>query len=332
MEIVEQERLVIVERSQVSAARAAARRLAHAAGMSETDAHRAGTVATELGTNLLKHAQGGELLVGPAVDAAGGLDLLAIDRGPGIGNIARALSDGYSSAGSAGTGLGAIGRMSEVFDLHTRIDKGTVVFARLRAGRAAPAAFLVGAVSIAKAGETACGDAYHVSSTDDELTLTVADGLGHGPGAREAALSIIGAAGDPSGTTVGGLLERMHAASRHTRGAAAAVARVQRRATTMTFAGVGNVAGAVCQGETQRSAVSGNGTLGHTMHAVREFQYPWSRGALLVMHTDGLTSHWSLQEYPGLVARHPAVVAAVLYRDFSRQRDDVTVVVAREAE
>ena len=45
---------------------------------------------------------------------------------------------------------------------------------------------------------------------------------------------------------------------------------------------------------------------------------------------DGLVSHWSIDAYPGLRARHPAIVAAVLYRDFNRGRDDVTVVVGRE--
>jgi hypothetical protein len=41
-------------------------------------------------------------------------------------------------------------------------------------------------------------------------------------------------------------------------------------------------------------------------------------------------SRWSLEDYPGLAARDPAVIAGVLYRDFSRRRDDVTVVVAAE--
>jgi hypothetical protein len=52
---------------------------------------------------------------------------------------------------------------------------------------------------------------------------------------------------------------------------------------------------------------------------------------VLIMHTDGLTSHWSLEQSPGLGRRHPTIIAAVLYRDFSRHRDDVTVFVAREA-
>jgi len=52
----------------------------------------------------------------------------------------------------------------------------------------------------------------------------------------------------------------------------------------------------------------------------------------LIMYSDGLQSRWNLQDYPGLVHRHPAVIASVLHRDFCRGRDDVTVlVVALEA-
>jgi len=77
--------------------------------------------------------------------------------------------------------------------------------------------------------------------------------------------------------------------------------------------------------------VSVNGTLGHEARAFREYSYPWQHDAVFVMFSDGLGTHWTLDAYRGLLQRHPAIVAAVLYRDFSRQRDDVTVVVGREA-
>jgi hypothetical protein len=53
-------------------------------------------------------------------------------------------------------------------------------------------------------------------------------------------------------------------------------------------------------------------------------------GFLLVMHSDGLATHWNLDQYPGLVGRRPSLIAGVLYRDFARGRDDVTVVVAKK--
>ncbi len=69
-----------------------------------------------------------------------------------------------------------------------------------------------------------------------------------------------------------------------------------------------------------------------TRRKFQEFAYPFPKGATLVMHSDGLISRWTLDAYPGLAAHDPALVAGVLYRDFQRGRDDVTVLVARGAE
>ncbi|HEX6078241.1 MAG TPA: serine/threonine protein kinase, partial [Methylomirabilota bacterium] len=78
-----------------------------------------------------------------------------------------------------------------------------------------------------------------------------------------------------------------------------------------------------------RHLVSSNGTAGHAAQRIKEFSYPWPAGALLIMHSDGLGSRWRLDRYPGLRERHPALVTGVLYRDWSRSGDDVTVVAAR---
>ena len=126
------------------------------------------------------------------------------------------------------------------------------------------------------------------------------------------------------------MLTAMHASTRHTRGAAACVTSIDPRATVVTVAGVGNVATVIVADEKIRQAVSVGGILGHDVRGLRQYQYPWSGGALLVMHSDGLISRWSLDGYPGLRARHPSLIAATLYRDFTRRRDDVTVVVGRE--
>jgi hypothetical protein len=96
------------------------------------------------------------------------------------------------------------------------------------------------------------------------------------------------------------------------------------------YAGVGNIATTLwAPGET-RSLVSHNGIVGHEMRKVQVFEYPLPPQGMLVMHSDGVSTRWQLEKYPGLALRDPAVVAAVLYRDFCRGRDDATVVVARE--
>jgi len=324
----------VADRSQVSEARQAARKAAERAGLGETDAHRVGIVATELATNLVKHAgQGGSLLLVARSGPAPEVELLALDRGPGMADVARSLADGYSTAGSTGSGLGAVRRLADEFDIYSQPGKGTAVLARLRGAGVTPvvAPLDVGGVSVAMKGESVCGDAWMIAADRGRTIVAVMDGLGHGPHAADAATTGVRALSAQAFGTSVQALTAVHEALRHTRGAAGAVTFVDPRATVLTVAGIGNIAIAVLDDRGTRQAVSLGGILGHGVRQFREYQYPWIGGALLVMHSDGLISHWSLDAYPGLRQRHPALIAAVLYRDFQRGRDDVTVVVGRNA-
>jgi hypothetical protein len=180
-------------------------------------------------------------------------------------------------------------------------------------------------------GEPVCGDGWQILPRTDSVLMIVADGLGHGVQASEASVAAIGTI-DPKGNgDLAARLRVMHDGLRHTRGAAAAIAEICARPPCVKFAGIGNISGTIYRPGATRHTVSLNGTLGHEARTFREYSYPWESDAMFVMHSDGLGTHWSLDDYRGLQQRHPAVVAAVLYRDFSRHRDDVTVVVGREA-
>ena len=325
----------VVDRSHVSAARQAAQSVAERAGFNETDAHRVGIVATELASNLVKHAEhGGQLLIRGTMGTAAEVEVCALDRGPGMNDASRSLVDGYSTAGSQGAGLGAIRRLADEFDIYSQPGKGTAVLARMRPQGAEPersGLFEVAGVSVAMPGEQVCGDAWGVVTDRGRAVIGVMDGLGHGTHAAAAATAGIAAVTSLTERTSAEILTAIHDALRHTRGAAGTVVSIEPRGTVITVAGVGNVAVAVVADGHVRQAVSLGGILGHEVRTFRQFQYPLPAGALLVIHSDGLTSHWSLDGYPGLRLRHPALVAAVLYRDYQRGRDDVTVVVGRAA-
>ena len=326
--------VAVTDPSQPSAARVAARSVASQAAFDEEDGYRAGIVATELATNLVKHAVAGEVLVRKLRGAPGGeIEILAIDRGPGMIDVASCLADGHSTTGTPGNGLGAVRRLADDFEVHSQQGRGTVVMVRLRSKRQArlpPPMLEAGVVSVAKSGETVCGDAWQVQHSVDGALLVVADGLGHGLYAAEASKAAIEAVNLRHPQSLQDRLQTMHDALRHTRGAAAALADVRVKSGVIAFAGVGNIAGSIVMPDTVRHTVSSNGTLGHHAVRFREYSYPWDPAALFVMASDGLASHWSLDDHQGLRYRHPALIAAVLYRDYSRQRDDVTVLVVRE--
>jgi anti-sigma regulatory factor (Ser/Thr protein kinase) len=315
--------------------------LAFASGLSfdETSAGNLGLVVTEAATNLLKHAGGGQvLLCGLESGAWAAVEMLAVDKGPGIADLGRCLQDGYSTAGSSGTGLGAIARLSNVHEIYSRRDQGTVVMAQVwkrgsyNGSPLPPAGFQMGGVSVPLAGEEECGDSWIFQERPGFARLVVADGLGHGPLAAEASRAAIRAAREWPKDPAPALLERIHGALRATRGAAVAVAEIDLAAQVVRFAGAGNVAGTIVPHTgPARRLVSIAGTAGHELRKIVEFTYPWDARSLLLMHSDGLQSHWSFDPYPGLVERHPSLIAGVMYRDYARGRDDVTVVVVREA-
>lgn len=313
--------------SSVSEVRRIVRIISSEVGLHETDAERAAIVATEAGTNLVKHAQGGEVLVRPD-PLHGGVAIVAIDRGPGMANFAECLRDGYTTVGTRGHGLGAIVRQSNHFDVYSRAGGGTVLVSRIGTKLSSPA-FRIDGLSLPKQGETFCGDNWSARQENSLAAVLVADGLGHGETAALAADEAVRCFQSAPILTPVEAVDRVHRALGHTRGAAVAVARVDDRGAALTYAGVGNIAATVEGDGPARHLVSLHGTAGHQVRRLQEFSYPWAGDDILVMHSDGVTAHWTLGTYPGLNQRDPLTIAAILLRDYSRGRDDATVVVAK---
>ncbi|HYO83082.1 MAG TPA: ATP-binding protein [Bryobacteraceae bacterium] len=313
----------VQDSSVVAEARRAAREMAEDAGFSEVRAGAVSIVVTEAANNLLRHAGGGQLQLRRTSDSA--VEVVAVDRGRGMANAQACLADGYSTKGTSGTGLGAIRRASASFDVYSQVDRGTTLVSRIAITDEAAVGDRLGVMQTPAMGETVCGDAWAIAEEGSSAVLLVADGLGHGPLAAEAATAAVQSfARDPFiGPTA--LLERCHLALRSTRGAAVAVAAIDRVRGSVSYAGIGNITGVVSIGTQAVQMVSHNGTAGHHVRRIQEFQYSWRPGAALIMHSDGLGSQWNLSSYPGLQMRDPALIAATLCRDHTRGRDDVTV-------
>jgi anti-sigma regulatory factor (Ser/Thr protein kinase) len=324
----------IDDRTQVGEARRAAVEMAEALGLGDTQAGKVALAVTEAATNIVKHAGTGKILLAPLVRAgAMGLEILALDRGPGISNVPASMRDGYSTAGSMGAGLGALSRVSPTFELYSQPGKGTALRLEVWKSASPPAEseLEVGAVCLPKTGEEVPGDGWLLEASGDYRAIMVVDGLGHGPNAARAARAALEAFAARPAATPAMLMEVCHGALAATRGAAGAAARVELAKRRGTFAGVGNIACRVEMTGERRQLVSHSGTLGHVMRRVQEFEFDFPNGALLILHSDGLTSRWSGQDYPGLLAKHAGLIAGVLYRDHNRGTDDVTVVVLKNS-
>ena len=327
----------VSEQSQVGEARRAANRLATDHDLDETVRGRIAIVVTELGNNLWRHAQKGRLLIGyRRSDEGCQLEVIAIDSGPGMSDLARCLRDGYSSGGTPGTGLGAVRRLSTDFSVFSSPGKGTVILSRTWVPAAgAPGApslrarFAHAGICLAAPGEVISGDAWDIRlDGDGKATVIVADGLGHGPVAAEASAEALKAFGALRGSPAT-VLERAHPALRATRGAAVSIVELDANAGTVVYAGAGNISGRMISGIEDRSLMSQHGTLGVAIRRLRDVTCPWPEHSIVVLHSDGLATRWNLKDVGGLLQCDPGVVAGWLLRDFTRGHDDVTIVVLK---
>jgi anti-sigma regulatory factor (Ser/Thr protein kinase) len=331
--------IALEDDTQISVARRTASLMCPRLGLSESFASQAELVCVELSTNILRHAGRGHLYLA-GTPAGGALQVIACDKGRGIGNVALAMQDGFSTSTTPGLGLGAVRRIVQEMDIYSRPGLGTVVSAIVGPGSLPAARSSV--LSTCIAGEKLNGDSWaihHVNAfgkdahnvSPRELYLVV-DGLGHGLYASEAvtmATSMVAKAmADDPGIPLTNLLNQMHGPMRATRGAAIAIVSVANGFATCC--GVGNVSVLLHNGDgTAKTVLSHNGTLGHQMHRLQEFNFPVHAGTVLVMHSDGIATHWKMAQYPGLLESAPSTIAGVLYRDAVRGRDDATILVAR---
>ena len=319
----------IEHESDVGVARRTARDVAIGAGLDEEDAGRAALIATEAATNLARHAQSGTIFIRPLDAAEGkGVEILSIDRGPGMADIERFMTDGVSTRGTAGQGLGALRRMADTFAIDSRPGEGTIIVAQNRAG-VGPQGFEVGGL-IAPISEDGCGDAFAVLPTAGGAAILMVDGLGHGPDAAVAAEAAIDCFRAGKTSDLVAAFETFNEALKPTRGAAVALAAVDLHGKRVRYVGVGNISGVLHSGAKSRNMVSHNGIVGHTMRRVQQFEYPLAGKTTIVLHTDGIGTRWQPAALWQRGLSHPAIIAGHLWRAESRGRDDAAIAVLRE--
>jgi len=325
---------LVDEMAAVPAARRAATALATDLGFDPERVGEVGIVVTELATNLVRHARGGELVLRPTgTGREARLRVLAIDSGPGSRNIAALISDGASTRGTLGIGLGACLRLATSFDVYSVPALGTIVEATLGPEGATHDGLgdTIGTLTRPLTGDGPCGDTTAHRPTGRGQLAMVADGLGHGPLAAEASRLAAKVLLDSDAHSPAVVLERMHAALGGTRGAAIAIVRYDESTGTMVHAGVGNVVVRLAGPGGMRTLASQPGIVGHRIPRLRELSYSVGDSAVAVMHSDGLTQRWSLDDVPGALAHRPAVVCAAVMRAAASRRDDSSVLVLRTA-
>ena len=328
MEIAFSEVVPIVDASSVGEVRRKGLWAAERLGFDDVKTGELALLATEVSRNVLLHGGGGEaIILGTRSDRGPTAGVLALDKGSGIQDVATALADGYSTAGTMGGGLGAMKRIASSLDIFTA-KSGTIVFLEL-GDVATNSPLQIAGMAVPYPKERFCGDAWAYHRTPQRTLILLVDGLGHGFEASEAAQEAVEVFHRHLARSPREILSYMHDALKKTRGAAAGICEIKPAENRLTYAGVGNTVAVMLSSKVSRNLTSHNGTLGIAVPRIQEFQVEWPARAILVMHSDGLQTRWDLSSYPGLLARHPAVIGGALLRDFRRQRDDASVVVVK---
>lgn len=328
--------LAVQDAGAVGAVRRAAVALGTGLGLSDVRLADLAIVAVEMASNLYKHTTDGVALVHALRrDGAGGVEILAIDKGPGMTDLAASIEDGQSTAGTLGIGLGAIVRQATEYDGYSRPGAGTVLAASVWSDGSAPAIMHgVEARGITRpmTGQEVSGDGFGVRTAGTgHVQLMLCDGLGHGPLAASAARVAEAAFRDAPDASPKAVLEHIHRSLSHTRGAVVTVVDIHSERELLRFAGMGNIFGAIVDGSRRRMMLAQPGIAGHARAHVREVELPCPRHATVVLHSDGVVDRWSLADLPGLTDRSPIVIAATILRDAGIRRDDAAVLVAKRA-
>jgi anti-sigma regulatory factor (Ser/Thr protein kinase) len=329
----ESHRLIsLPNRTYQAVARSEIKRMAGVVGF---DAKRMGEleiIIAEVTSNIVKHTtNGGELLVKVLNGDNCGMEIIAIDNGPGVSNISRMLEDGVSSTNTLGQGLGAIRRLADEFDIYSIKGWGTVLLARIFKERNAvnkKKNIEAGIIMVAKEGETECGDNYHFFIRGNQLKFAISDGLGHGKNAAIAAKESLLHFTRNIMLPPNEQIKRIHEGIKKTRGAVMNITHIDLTNKQVIYCGVGNIASRVHSAAKYKSCISYNGIVGHSIPTtLNNHVMSWNKHDLLIIHSDGLSSRWDLQKYPSVTLRDRSIIAAVLYKDFYRKTDDVTIAV-----
>lgn len=323
------EQLTIRSDADILKARKAGRKAALYLGFDAVSVNEIEIAISEVGTNLIKHkAKDGKIILSP-LDQAGeiGIEIRSEDEGPGIKDISLAMTDHMSTAGSLGGGLSGVRRLMHEFTIESEIGKGTVVVAkRWVSGRSFPKMnFSVMAKPIAD--EVVSGDAYFIKHEPFFTFFAVIDGLGHGVDANKAAVAAVKILEENYTRPLSEIIELCHKGLRHTRGAAMALCKVDHRTNILEHVGIGNVETRVYGMSKSVRPYCFNGTLGMRLERYQVQEFPYSPDALIVMFSDGISGHFDIP--PNLLEKNPQEITAFIFKNYSRNTDDATVLAVR---
>lgn len=322
--------------AEVGSARQLAMECAESLGFPHEVCARMALVASELATNLVKHAQGGQLVLTPLDEGdRKGLQIETLDTGPGIVDINLALTDGFSTSGSCGYGLGSVNRLMDELDIQSQRHQGTHVTCRkwLRgySRSTLPCPVDIGVASRPKPGFDLNGDDFVIQRWEQNVLVGVIDGLGHGEPAHKASKAARVYVENHFDQPLARIFAGTGFACRGTRGCVMALALLDWGRGTLQFASIGNIEARVISRSGPLNFHVRRGIIGLNAPEPLVTHHDWEPENLLLLHSDGIASHWSWEDLPDLTDEPASAVARGVLRALAKDVDDATALVLKQA-
>jgi anti-sigma regulatory factor (Ser/Thr protein kinase) len=303
------------------------------AGFSEMRTGEIDIVVAEIVSNLVKHGNGGKLLVKLVKEQnIDGIELISIDDGEGIADVTRMMTDGASTTNTLGHGLGAIRRLSNVFQVYSQKGWGTILLSRVFKEELPYQKKIneIRSIVVAKPGEEKCGDAFYCRIGSHAIRLFLGDGLGHGPEAAIAVNTAVQSVKFSKEDSATEIIRELHRNVRKTRGLVGTVALYRKDEKCWHICGVGNICTRILNGIEVKNSLSYNGIIGHNIpNTMKDQEIEAENAQVLILCSDGIKTKWDMTKYPGVLKYDLSILGAVIFKDYARHTDDMSVVVVR---
>jgi len=314
-------------------------------GFNSTELGEISIVINELCTNFIKHeAVEGTLIFKTLIETDKiGIEIIAQDKGPGIQDVDEVIKNGVSSKGTMGGGVGAIKRLMDSFEIYSNYSSleskhpdlapiGTMIIIKKWIHnnlKLKENDIKFSILSRPHPGLGVNGDYYYIKKLKDRYIFAVIDGLGHGAEANLASKLVSEIINENTHKAIEDIFISVNNGILATRGAVAGIILIDTDKKEFQYSAVGNIEFRyILNGTTQR-LICTNGILGtYYSNGIRVHKKIYEKGTVITMCTDGIMNKWDFTSYLDIDLTNPSVFANSILKDFGKDNDDATILVA----
>lgn len=173
--------------------------------------------------------------------------------------------------------------------------------------------------------QSECGDISVIKEYDNQYFIALIDVLGHGLEARKVALLAKSFLEHNYEKDIIELMKGLHEHLKGTRGAVAAICRLNVLTGELTYVGIGNITVRIL-GINSMRFIPKDGVVGYIISTPKKYVTKIHGGDILIMYSDGIKEHFNEFDCDGLLSQDAAEIASGILKKFGKQNDDASCI------